>query len=160
LGKGNNHMELSNQSIRLGVLSAVLGSVLTAGVAMVVSNRNAASAKNAPAAPAPALVVKAPEVAVPGYLGPLYDAQGRIVALSVEQRASVNPAYSSPAKQAIAAPKQGRSTKKSIAIVAGSAGAGAAIGALAGGGKGAGIGAISGGAAGLVYDRMTAKPKN
>lgn len=50
-----------------------------------------------------------------------------------------------------------RSTKESIAIVAGSAGAGAAIGGLAGGGKGAAIGAISGGAAGAVYDRMTHK---
>ena len=48
-----------------------------------------------------------------------------------------------------------RSKGKSIAIVAGSAGAGAAIGALAGGGKGAAIGALSGGAAGFVYDRMT-----
>lgn len=48
-----------------------------------------------------------------------------------------------------------RSVKKSAAIVAGSAGAGAAIGALAGGGKGAGIGAISGGAAGFIYDRIT-----
>jgi hypothetical protein len=49
-----------------------------------------------------------------------------------------------------------RSTQKSAAIVAGSAGAGAAIGALAGGGKGAAIGAISGGVAGFIYDRMTA----
>jgi uncharacterized protein YcfJ len=49
-----------------------------------------------------------------------------------------------------------RSTGKSVAIVAGSAGAGAAIGALAGGGKGAAIGALSGGAAGLIYDRVTA----
>jgi hypothetical protein len=48
-----------------------------------------------------------------------------------------------------------RSTGKSVAIVAGSAGAGAAIGALAGGGKGAGIGALSGGAAGFIYDRLT-----
>jgi hypothetical protein len=41
--------------------------------------------------------------------------------------------------------------------VAGSAGAGAAIGAIAGGGKGAAIGAISGGAAGVVYDQITRK---
>jgi hypothetical protein len=49
-----------------------------------------------------------------------------------------------------------RSTQKSAVIVAGSAGAGAAIGAVAGGGKGAAIGAISGGVAGFIYDRMTA----
>jgi hypothetical protein len=48
-----------------------------------------------------------------------------------------------------------RSTTKSVAIVAGSAGAGAAIGALAGGGKGAAIGALSGGAAGFIFDRLT-----
>ena len=50
---------------------------------------------------------------------------------------------------------RGRSTKKSAAIVAGSAGAGAAIGAIAGGGKGAALGAVSGGVAGFVYDRLT-----
>lgn len=52
-----------------------------------------------------------------------------------------------------------RPKSHSAAIVAGSAGAGAAIGALAGGGKGAAIGAIAGGAGGLVYDRATAKKK-
>jgi hypothetical protein len=48
-----------------------------------------------------------------------------------------------------------RSTGKSVAIVAGSAAGGAAIGALAGGGKGAGIGALAGGGAGFIYDRLT-----
>ena len=51
--------------------------------------------------------------------------------------------------------RRGRSTGKSVAIVAGSAGAGAAIGALAGGGKGAGIGALAGGVGGFIYDRLT-----
>jgi uncharacterized protein YcfJ len=50
-----------------------------------------------------------------------------------------------------------RPTSHSAAIVAGSAGTGAAIGALAGGGKGAAIGAIAGGAGGFVYDRATRK---
>ncbi len=48
-----------------------------------------------------------------------------------------------------------RSTGKSVAIVAGSAGVGAAVGALAGGGKGAGIGALAGGTGGFIYDRLT-----
>jgi hypothetical protein len=52
--------------------------------------------------------------------------------------------------------RRGRSTRDSVLIVAGSAGTGAAIGALAGGGKGAAIGALAGGVGGLVYDRITA----
>jgi outer membrane lipoprotein SlyB len=50
-----------------------------------------------------------------------------------------------------------RSKAKSIAIVGGSAAAGAGIGALAGGPTGAGIGAIAGGTAGFIYDRKTHK---
>jgi hypothetical protein len=50
-----------------------------------------------------------------------------------------------------------RSFGHSAAIVGGSAGVGAAIGALAGGGKGAGIGALAGGGGGLIYDRLTHK---
>jgi len=51
--------------------------------------------------------------------------------------------------------RHGRSTGRSVAIVAGSAGVGAAIGALAGGGKGAAIGALAGGGGGFAYDRLT-----
>ena len=61
----------------------------------------------------------------------------------------------SPAPAARPVVKKKRSTAKSAAIVAGSAGVGAAIGGIAGGGKGAGIGALSGGAAGFIYDRLT-----
>jgi len=52
-----------------------------------------------------------------------------------------------------------RSFGHSAAIVGGSAGAGAAIGAVAGGGKGAGIGALAGGAGGFIYDRLTHKKR-
>ena len=48
-----------------------------------------------------------------------------------------------------------RSWQKEALIIGGSAGAGTAIGAIAGGGKGAGIGAVTGGVAGLVYDLAT-----
>jgi hypothetical protein len=71
----------------------------------------------------------------------------------VERRAtstSTAPATSSPKK---------RSLEKEVLIVGGSAGAGAAIGAVAGGGKGAAVGALSGGVAGLVYDLATRKKK-
>jgi len=64
-----------------------------------------------------------------------------------------------PAAPAAQPQKKKRSLEKEVLIVGGSAGAGAAIGAVAGGGKGAGIGALSGGVAGLVYDLATRNKK-
>ncbi len=88
-------------------------------------------------------------------------------ALAQTDQAQVQMAYADPAarprvvtRYATPAPRatvvrRSRPLKKSVAIVAGSAGVGAAIGALAGGGKGAAIGALSGGTAGFIYDRLT-----
>src|SRR5260221_4284758 len=55
--------------------------------------------------------------------------------------------------------RRNRPFSHSVAIVGGSAGAGALIGALAGGGKGAGLGALSEGGAGSVYVRLNHKSK-
>ncbi len=82
--------------------------------------------------------------------------------LHTRQRISSANPYAAPyGRDANGEPivKRDRSTAKSALIVAGSAGTGAAIGALAGGGKGAGIGALAGGVGGFIYDRMTAHPK-
>ena len=65
--------------------------------------------------------------------------------------AQPDPYYGEPAPV-----RRDRPFDQSAMIVAGSAGAGAAIGGIAGGGKGAAIGALSGGVAGFVYDRLTA----
>ena len=68
------------------------------------------------------------------------------------QPARVQQASYAPARRVV---RRERPFSHSAAIVAGSAGTGAAIGALAGGGRGAAIGALSGGAAGFIYDRLT-----
>lgn len=52
-----------------------------------------------------------------------------------------------------------RSWEKEALIIGGSAGAGTAIGALAGGKKGAGVGAAAGGVGGLIYDLVTRNRK-
>jgi hypothetical protein len=52
-----------------------------------------------------------------------------------------------------------RSWEKEVLIIGGSAGAGTAIGALAGGKKGAGVGAAVGGVGGLIYDLATRNKK-
>lgn len=72
----------------------------------------------------------------------------------VNRRTVSQPTYYSTRYETV---RRSRSGKKSVALVAGSAGVGAAIGALAGGGKGAAIGALTGGGAGFLYDRLTHK---
>jgi hypothetical protein len=52
-----------------------------------------------------------------------------------------------------------RSWEKEALIIGGSAGAGTAIGAIAGGKKGAGVGAAAGGVGGLIYDLVTRNKK-
>jgi hypothetical protein len=52
-----------------------------------------------------------------------------------------------------------RSWEKEVLIIGGSAGAGTAIGALAGGKKGAVVGAAAGGVGGLIYDLLTRDKK-
>lgn len=166
---------MQNDILKPMILSGVLGGVLVAGIGAVAYGGRPASANTqpVPAAVEPLAIRNAPEVEVPGYSGVLYDPQGHIVGVSVPRKSSAAGAPvnryghtyagegssypSSPA--ATQAHPQGRSLGKSAAIVAGSAGAGAAIGAVAGGGKGAAIGALSGGTAGFVYDRITAHPK-
>jgi hypothetical protein len=110
----------------------------------------AQNAAYAPAYAAPANCV-APIGYQPGaYASPSYDAPrvAQTAPRSVERSTHV-------ARDRNYVVRRKRTTGKSVAIVAGSAGAGAAIGALAGGGKGAAIGGLTGGAAGFIYDRLT-----
>jgi len=74
-----------------------------------------------------------------------------------EQLVRPRPARVEPvaARRAVATPAKKRSWEKEVLIVAGSAGAGTAIGAVAGGKKGAAVGAVTGGVAGLIYDLAT-----
>ena len=75
----------------------------------------------------------------------------------VPQSSYVDQGYSRPSDRYSPEVRRGRSVKKSVAIVAGTAAVGAAIGGVAAGGKGAALGALSGGGAGFLYDRMTHK---
>lgn len=93
----------------------------------------------------PPVVVRAPETA------PLY---GPAAAYAPPPYAPA-PAYPPEPRYRYEDHHHHRSKKKEVEIVAGSAAAGAAIGAVAGGGKGAGIGALAGGAGGFLYDRLS-----
>lgn len=135
---------MKSQIIRTAIVSSLLTalavSTFTLYAAPKLLNRDAADATLQPA-------VYSGPVASDTSIQPAPRARVRRVSTSAP--ATTRDSYGEPVRR-------GRSTGKSVAIVAGSAGAGAAIGALAGGGKGAAIGAIAGGLGGLVYDRMTA----
>lgn len=153
--------------LRMITISALAGGLAVGGATSLVRDRQPEVAPTQLVQPiqATASTTPLPEVSVPGYQGLLFDSQGKAMALSTsgsrpaaaaaQTFASTQAAAPRQASYAPAPQRQTRSTGKSVAIVAGSAGTGAAIGGLAGGGKGAGIGAISGGAAGFVYDRLT-----
>jgi len=71
-------------------------------------------------------------------------------------RTVVQEPYREPAKRAPrSAARKTRPAKESVAIIAGSTVAGAAIGGLVKGKKGALIGAVIGGGAGTIFDRTT-----
>ena len=93
-----------------------------------------------------------PVSALPSYAAPRYvrTVRSEPAVYQAEDRQFAEPryGYTRPTHHR-------RSVGKSVAIVGGSAGVGAAIGAIAGGGKGAGIGALAGGAGGFIYDRLT-----
>lgn len=82
--------------------------------------------------------------------------------VEVNPNTSREQVASSPAlvgRRAEPAHRDKHSWEKDALIIGGSAGAGTAIGALAGGKKGAGVGAAVGGVGGLIYDLATRNKK-
>jgi hypothetical protein len=87
---------------------------------------------------------------------PAFADRGGVRVVRAQPASAGRPLVEQPAAPQRQPVRKHRSTARSAAIVAGSAGTGAAIGGIAAGGKGAALGAISGGAAGFIYDRLTA----
>ena len=88
-------------------------------------------------------------------------AQAAAIEQAYAQRYAPRRVYAAPvyretsAVREVTPVRKRRSTEKQVLIVAGSSGAGAGIGALAGGKKGAAIGAIAGAVGGLIYNEHT-----
>jgi hypothetical protein len=91
---------------------------------------------------------------------PYFQDEGGVHLIALEPNVTREQLVAAPhvvSRRAAAPHEQTRSWQKELLIIGGSAGAGAGVGALAGGKKGAGIGAAAGGAGGLIYDLMTRK---
>ena len=87
----------------------------------------------------------------------LRDNQG-LHPVHIQERATRDEITSAPAvveRRTEPAHPQKRSWEQEALIIGGSAGAGTAIGAIAGGKKGAAVGATAGGIGGLIYDLAT-----
>ena len=113
-----------------------------------------------PPAPSNNLAASPPATAIT-----LYDSTGKPVAMLLPVSPGQPVSTMQPLSNSVAPTRtrnvrsrpvrRHRSWESQALIVGGSAGAGAGIGAIAGGGKGAGIGALSGGVAGLIYNLAT-----
>lgn len=140
----------------------MLSSRLTIGIAILSSIGLVGCARQEPSAPAQQSLVPstgAPVASTP-EAGVSTSTPRGVRTFDPAPAVTAPPQIETRSATVVSSPRvvvQKRSKKKSAAIIGGSAGAGAAIGALAGGGKGAAIGAIAGGAGGLIFDRATAK---
>lgn len=136
--------------VRTAAVTSLVTALVVSGVSYYVMPKLQANNQQQMAEPAYDGVTLQPAMYRPAAQRQVYT-QPRV------RRVMTQPTRTTVQRDAYGEPVQKkRSTGKSVMIVAGSAGAGAAIGALAGGKKGAAIGAISGGVAGLIYDRATA----
>jgi len=141
-------------AVGAAVITAVAVSLLGYWTLPRLVNPPSAQAQDSVIQPAPTASVY-PDNRPSAYIHPPAG-QARTTA-NTTYAASDDPPYSADARDPYGEPvRRRRTNEQSALIVAGGAGTGAAIGAIAGGGKGAAIGAISGAAAGFIYDRITA----
>ena len=136
--------------VRTAILASLITALIVSAIAWFAIPRPSAQADQTMSQPANS-PASASDAVQPSASQPALVRRSRAVA--GESSTATTSSASASSEPVV---RRHRSTEKSVAIVAGSSGVGAAIGALAGGGKGAGIGALAGGAAGFVYDRATA----